>query len=349
MDPASAPAERRPAGWAIVLAFAIVYFTWGTTYFAIREGVRTLPPALFGGLRIGAAGVVLLAYLGLRGQSLRLVRRDLFLAAASGVLHFIGGNGLITFAERTLDSCAASVLAATTPVWIGLGETLWPRGERLTLRGWVGVLIGLAGVLVLLAPGLAAPASLLADAGPLLALASAACWSTGSLVLRHGRPGGSPVVSAAYQMALGGGGLALIGVLTGEVGRVTADSLTGAAVLAFLYLLILSSLIAFVAYTWLLRHVSAALVGTYAYVNPAVAVVVGWLLGGEAMTGWLVGGLAVILMGVALVRAGAAPRADGHLDKRPQPVPPRDGDGAQSPYWARMAEICRAARDWLTP
>src|SRR5262249_12751531 len=156
--------------------------------FAIKVGVRTLPPSLFGGLRIGSAGVVLLVALWLRGEPLRLARRDLLIAAASGALHFIGGHGLINLAEPTVDSRAASVLAATTPVWIGLGETLWPRGERLTARGWLGVLTGLAGVLLLLAPRLQAPTALLADAGPLLVLASAMCWSAGSLVLRHGRP-----------------------------------------------------------------------------------------------------------------------------------------------------------------
>jgi drug/metabolite transporter (DMT)-like permease len=304
MNHSGAQPERRPAAWIIVLAFLIVYLAWGTTYFAIREGVRTLPPALFGGLRIGSAGVILLLLLWLRGESLRLARRDLVIVTLSGVLHFVGGNGLITFAEETVDSGVTSVLASTTPLWIALGESLLPRGERLTLRGWTGVLVGLAGVLLLLAPRLQVPAALLADTGPLLVLASAACWSAGSLVLRHGRPGGSHFVSAAYQMALGGGGLALVGLIIGEVPRLTMASLTPTALWAFFYLLTVSSLIAFVAYTWLLRHVSASLTGTYAYVNPAVAVVVGWLLGGEAVTGWLVGGLVVVLIGVALVRSG---------------------------------------------
>jgi drug/metabolite transporter (DMT)-like permease len=326
MNRAGAPPERRPAVWAIALAFAIVYLTWGTTYFAIKEGVRTLPPCLFGGVRIGSAGFVLLVIIGLRGESLRLARRDLLIAAASGVLHFIGGNGLITFAEQTIDSGAASVLAATSPLWIGLGETLWPHGERLTARGWVGVLIGLVGVLLLLAPHLHTPAALLANVGPLLALGSAMCWSAGSLVLRHGRPGGSHVVSAAYQMALGGAGLTVVGLLTGEASRVSADSFTTAAVVSFFYLMIASSLIAFVAYTWLLRHVPAPLVGTYAYVNPAVAVVVGWLVGGEAMTGGLIGGLVVILAGVALVRTGGK---GSSLSRRPPSIVARNEESAR--------------------
>jgi drug/metabolite transporter (DMT)-like permease len=304
MNRATAAAERRPAAWALALAFAIVYVVWGTTYFAIKEGVRTLPPCLFGGVRIGSAGLLLFAYLGLRGESLRLPRRELLVAAAVGVLLFVGGNGLVTVAEETVDSGVASVLVATTPLWIALVEMLWPGGERLTARGWVGVLAGLAGVLVLLAPRLHEPQAFLRDLGPLLVLGSSCAWAVGSLILRRERRAGSHVVSAAYQMTLGGAGLALVGVCTGEVPRMTADRLTTNAVAAFFYLLVVSSLLTYLAYTWLLQHVSATLAGTYAYVNPAVAVLVGWLLGGEAVTGWLVGGMAIILGGVALVRTG---------------------------------------------
>jgi drug/metabolite transporter (DMT)-like permease len=304
MNRANAPAERRPAAWALALAFAVVYVVWGTTYFAIKEGVRTLPPGLFGGVRIASAGVLLFGYLWLRGQPLRLPRRELLVAAAVGILLFVGGNGLVTVAEQTLDSGAASVLIATTPLWIALAEMFWPGGERLTARGWVGVLTGLAGVLVLFVPQLRERDALLGNRGPFLVLGSSASWAVGSLLLRHERRGGSHLVSSAYQMVVGGSGLTLIGVLTGEVGQVTADRLTPGAVFAFFYLLVVSSLLAYLAYTWLLHHVSTTLVGTYAYVNPAVALLVGWLLGGETITGWLVGGLAVILAGVALVRAG---------------------------------------------
>jgi drug/metabolite transporter (DMT)-like permease len=304
MSDASVSTERRPAAWALALAFLIVYVVWGTTYFAIKEGVKTLPPALFGGVRIGSAGLLLLAYLALRGESLRLPRRGLFVAAVVGGFLFVGGNGLITYAELTIDSGAASVLIATTPLWIALAEMLWPGGERLTARGWAGVLTGLAGVPVLLAPHLGDPRALLHDRGPFLALTSSACWAVGSLVLRHERRAGSHLVSAAYQMTLGGAGLAFVGVLTGEGSRLTRDTLTPNAVFAFFYLLVVSSLLAYLAYTWLLQHVSAALAGTYAYVNPMVALLVGWLFGDETITTWLVGGMIVILAGVALVRAG---------------------------------------------
>ncbi len=300
----TAPAERRPAAWALVLAFSLVYVVWGTTYFAIKVGVHTLPACLFGGVRIGCAGLVLFAILWLRGESLRLPRRELLIAAVVGMLLFVVGNGLVTVAEKTVDSGVTSVLVATTPLWIALAEMFWPGGERLTLRGWVGLLMGLAGVLVLLAPQLHEPRTFLGNLGPLLVLGSASAWSVGSILLRRFRRPGSHFVSAAYQMVLGGGALALVGVVTGELPALTRDKFTPDAVLAFFYLLMVSSLVAFLAYIWLLQHVSATLAGTYAYVNPAVAVLVGWLLGKEPITGWLVGGMLVILAGVALVRAG---------------------------------------------
>src|SRR5262249_41002943 len=177
---------------------------------------EALPPALFGGVRVCLAGVVLLGFLALRGERLRPSRRDLASLALGGVLLFVCGNGLITLAERTVPSGVAAVLVATTPLWIALMEMLWPGGDRLTRRGWLGLRIGLAGVLLLLAPKLHDPADFLVDAGPLLVLGSAAFWSLGSLVLRYRSLGCSHLTAAAYQMILGGGSLTLLGLLLGE-------------------------------------------------------------------------------------------------------------------------------------
>jgi drug/metabolite transporter (DMT)-like permease len=328
-DPGSDPPRRRPAAWTLALAFGLVYMSWGTTFLAIKAGVRTLPPALFGGTRVAAAGLLLLGYLVLRREPLRLSRRDFLVTAAAGLLLFVGGNGLINVAEKTVDSGVASVLVATTPVLIALAEALWPWGERMTARGWLGVVVGLGGVLVLLVPRLRDPVAFFRDTGPLLVLGSATCWALGSVLLRYGRRGGSHLASAAYQLVIGGGTLALIGLGTGEAGRLTPDAFTPSAVFAFFYLLIVGSLVGFLAYTWLLQHVSATLAGTYAYVNPAVAVLVGWLLGGETVTGWIVGGLAVILAGVALVRSGGGGRRRGAAEEagRAAEFRPRAGAG----------------------
>ncbi len=297
----SAPAP--PAPWAILLAFTLVYLAWGTTYLAIREGVKQFPPGLFGGLRLTAAGLILFAFLALRGEPLRLRRRELFWVGLAGLLLFVGGNGLITVGERTVDSGVASILVATTPLWMGFIEMFWPGGERLSARGWTGLLIGLAGVVLLLTPKLQHPAQFLQDVGPFLVLGSALSWSVGSLVLRRHRSR-SHLAAAAYQMVLGGGIQTLIGLGMGEATELTPEKFTPGAVYAFFHLLVVGSLIGFVAYNWLLGHVSATLAGTYAYVNPVIAVLVGGLWG-EIIDGWVIGGMAVILAGVALVRTGA--------------------------------------------
>jgi drug/metabolite transporter (DMT)-like permease len=303
--------EHRPATWALVLAFAIIYLSWGTTYLAIKEGVKTLPPALFAGPRLCLAGLIIIAFMLIRRHSLRMPWRELGRMAVGATIMFVGGNGLITAAERTVDSGVASVLVATTPLFIALLEFVWPWGERLTLRGWLGLLIGMSGVVILLVPKLEHPSQFLQDHGPIMVLGSALCWAMGSLILRYGRRHGSHLAAAAYQMIIGGLGLTVIGLSIGELHEITPASFTPGAVFAFFYLLIVGSLLGFVAYTWLLGHVSAAMAGTYAYVNPIVAIFVGWLLANEEINGWIIGGMVVILAGVALVRTGGIrPRKD---------------------------------------
>lgn len=309
-DPAAA--HPRPAPWITLLALALVYLSWGTTYLAIREGVRTLPPGLFGGTRVALAGLVLLIWLLLRGQSVRLSGREFAWTWGVGSLLFVGGNGLITLAEKTVASGVASVLAATTPLWLALLETLWPRGERLTVAGWLGLLLGLVGVGVLWVGRPAGAHDAAGTWGPFLVLGSALLWSTGSSLHRHRRSPTPHLVGAAYQMLLGGGTLALLGLVCGEARGLEPEQFTPRAVFAFGYLLVVGSLVGFIAYTWLLQNVSAALAGTYAYVNPAIALLVGWLLAGEALTAPILGGMAVILAGVGLVRtAGALHRGRG--------------------------------------
>lgn len=298
-------ASSQPARWSLIVAFALVYVSWGTTYLAIKVGVKDLPPALFGGVRYVVAGVILFAFLAWRKESLYLTRRDLFWVGVSSLFLFVGGNGLINFAEKTVDSGVASIIVATTPLWLALLETVWPWGERLSVRGWIGVLIGLGGVLVLLTPRLRDPALFLQDLGPLMVIGSASAWAVGSFILRYQRRAGSPLTAAAYQMILGGASLTAIGLAVGECEQLTPDSFTPQAIFAFAYLLVVGSLVGFVAYTWLLARVSATLAGTYAYVNPVVAILVGWLLDGERITGWIIGGMVIILVGVSLVRTGA--------------------------------------------
>jgi drug/metabolite transporter (DMT)-like permease len=297
--------SSRPSPWSLLLAFGLVYISWGTTYLAIQEGVRTLPPGLFGGVRVGLAGLLLLAFIALRGGSIRLPRGEYLWATLVGMLMFVGGNGLLTAAEKTVPSGAAAVLVTTTPLWLALLETFWPRGEKLKGLGWAGLFLGSAGVLVLLWPRLEAPGTLLEDVGPLMVLGSSFCWSVGSFALRHRRARGDHLTTAGYHMALGGGALTILGLLMGEGAELSSASFTPEAIASFCYLLIVGSFVGFLAYTWLLQHVSSTLAGTHAYVNPVVALVVGAILAGEIVTWRIVGGMVVIFAGVALVRAGA--------------------------------------------
>ena len=326
----SSGSPRRPAKWALVLAFALIYLSWGTTYLAIKKGVESFPPALFGGVRVACAGLILLGFLAIRRQSLRITSRQFFWISLQGLLLFVGGNGLITFGEKSVPSGVASILAGTSPLWVALLEMIWPWGERLNWRGWLGLLAGLGGVVLLLAPKLQSPAQFWQDAGPLLVLGSAFAWALGSFVLRHHRSGVPHLAAAGYQMAIGGLTMCSIGLLMGEGGQFSAEQFTPASIYSFFHLLIVGSLIGFVAYNWLLRHVSTALAGTYAYVNPLVAILVGWLLDSEAITIWIASGMMVILAGVALVRQGTVPPRP---IQRPEPSPVPAKRPSPEPSW----------------
>jgi drug/metabolite transporter (DMT)-like permease len=319
-------AARRPGSWAVVLALASLYLSWGTTNLAIKVGVQTLPTCLFGGVRVFSAGLILFAYLALRGERLRLDSRDLLRLGLGGLCLFVMGNGLLTEGARTIPSGLASVLGATAPLWLALLEALWPWGERLTGRGWLGLFTGLAGLLVILAPSLQRFEGFWNDRGTGLVLISSFMWGLGSFLLRRRSSSGSPSTAAAYQMLIGGGALTLIGLSLGEARQITAESLTPQAIVAFFYLLVVGSLIGFIAFTWLMSRVPTPLASTYAYVNPLVAILVGWQLGNEELSAWLVAGMVIILVGVGLVRTGGVrlPRTPADLDgPARQPATPR--------------------------
>ncbi len=339
MKPSSQNSSPNSPTWSIALAFALVYLSWGTTYFAIRQGVHTekLPPALFGGVRVALAGWILLAYLRLRGEQLRMPRWELLWVALSGLLLFVGGNGLITFALGRVPSGITAILVSSTPLWMAVMEMAWPRGDRLAIRGWLGLFIGLGGVFLLLWPKAADSANWFQNAGPLWVIGSTLFWALGSLVLRYRKRTGSHLAAAAYQMILGGSSLTLVGIGLGEINELTPERLTWGAAVSFFYLLIVGSLIGFVAFNWLLGHVRATLVSTYAYVNPLVAILVGWLLGGEELSAQILIGMVIILAGVALVRSGGA-------TARQLETP-----GDQSPYRATKAESTRMAERSLIP
>lgn len=280
-----------------------VYLIWGSTYLAIRVAVETLPPFVSGAMRFVAAGVVLVAVLAVRRgwASLRITRGELAGSVAAGLLLLVGGNGLVVLAEtgpvgHAVPSGIAALLVATVPlVIVGLRAA---TGDR---PGWptvAGVLIGLAGLVVLVRPGSGSGVPL---GGALLVVGAAVAWSLGSFVSRWLPLPANAFVATSYQMGVGGLALAGIGAARGEWTQLHPASVSGRSWLAMAYLMVAGSLVAYTAYVWLLQSAPISLVSTYAYVNPAVAVVLGALLVAEPVTVNVVLGGAIIVAGVAVV------------------------------------------------
>jgi drug/metabolite transporter (DMT)-like permease len=297
------------------MAFLCIYLSWGTTYYVTGYAMQhaEMPPALFGGVRLVLAGVVLLVYQILRGSSVRFTFGDALRMLPISVCLFLMGNLLINLGQKKVSSGVAAVLIATTPLWIGLFGMAWPHGERLSWRGWVGLILGFAGIVVTMWPKLQDGFDVREDYPSLLVLASAAAWAIGSLLSRHITLKLSHLTSAGYQMIMGGSLQTALGTAMGEWPDFL-DKLSLHSIAAFVYLLIVGSLIGFVAFNWLLGHVSAAKVGTYAYVNPVIAILIGWVMGDTPVTSLLFAGIAVILVGVYLVRGDHVPSKEIELE-----------------------------------
>ena len=280
----------------VIAAFAIVYVVWGSTYLAIRVGVATLPPALFAGVRFLAAGLLLAAYARLTGKQFPRRRREWITITVAALLLLVGANGLVVWGEQWVPSNQAALIVATLALWMaGLGA-LGPQGESFSRRRLTGLLTGFAGVVVLMWP---TDGFVLEHFSAQLAILLAALsWAGGSIFMKRRRPSTPPLMAAAMQSLVAGVLLGTIGFAAGEAGRWTWE---GNALFALLYLVVFGSCIAYAAYLWLLHEVSPAALATYAYINPAVAVMLGWWLLGESLNGAQMAGMLVILLGVLLV------------------------------------------------
>jgi drug/metabolite transporter (DMT)-like permease len=284
----------------VIAAFAIVYVVWGSTYLAIRVVVETLPPFLSGGSRFVFAGALLYLFLKLRGfQS--PTRSQWRHSTVTGLLLLVGGNGLVMWAEKSVPSGLAALIIALTPVWFVLLEWLRPRGVRPDLRTIVGVVIGFAGVLMLVSGRADRSHTAAHWWGAAAILTAGLSWAGGSLYSKHTPNTGSPWMNAAAQMICGGAGLLVCGVLFGEPFRTNWAQVSGRSLFALAYLVVFGSWIAFSAYVWLLQASTPARISTYAYVNPVIAVFLGWLVLGEAVTPRIFGGALVILAGVITI------------------------------------------------
>ncbi len=315
----------RERGWLIPLAFAAIYLIWGSTYLAIRIAVETLPPFLMAGVRFALAGAVLYLWARLRGTE-RPTAAHWRAAATLGGLLLVGGNGLVSWAEIRVPSGPAALLVSTIPLFVVLLEWLGPRSIRVGRPSRLvalGVAAGLLGIALLVGPG-----DLLGEridpVGALVLVAAALSWSFGSAISRRLPQPGSPVLGTAMQMLAGGVLLLLTGAGLGEIPRLELAAVSIDSLLALAYLIVFGSLIAFTAYVYLLKTVAIAKVATYAYVNPVVALLLGWALAGEALSPRTLLASAVILGAVILITTRRraprrAPAGDGATEPRPSP------------------------------
>jgi drug/metabolite transporter (DMT)-like permease len=281
----------------VALNFVSVYTLWGSTYLAIRFGVQDLPPALMAGTRFLVAGAMLFGWL--RWRRVRLPPRSLLPPiAVTGLLLLFCGNWFVTWAELTVPSGMAAVIVANLPFFVAAIEACRSDGERLSGAGVLGLAIGFAGMLVLMWPKLASSGhKRLGDfRGEFLLLAANLCWAYGSSYARRHVRGIAPLMGVALEMLIAGAALTSVGLLLGEAPRY---HLTLRAALALTWLIVAGSLCGYSSYIWLLHHVPAAKVSTYAYVNPIIAVFLGWLVLGETLDSRMA--LGIILGGVAVV------------------------------------------------
>lgn len=284
----------------ILAAYLTVSLVWGSTYLAIRVGVQRFPPALFGGIRFLVAGSVLLLLALAIGGRLPRRARDWATSALVGFLLLTVGNGLVVWAEQSVESGLTAILIVTGALWMALFDALIPGSEvRPTLRQAAGLLLGFTGtVLLIWGDGSSlGPTGLL---GPLALVVASASWALGSIVSKRRPVETGPYMNAALQMLVGGGGLTLIGLLTGETGRVAVSA---AAVGAIAYLIVFGSLVAYTSYVYLLRHAAPTFIGTHVYVNTVVAVLLGWVVLDEHVTARTFVAMGVILSSVVWVRS----------------------------------------------
>jgi drug/metabolite transporter (DMT)-like permease len=310
--------------YRVWVALVTVYVVWGSTYLGIRYAIGAdtgqpgLPPLLMAGTRYVLAGALLFAYAARRpavdGAPDPLGRRQWLACGVVGTLLLLGGNGLVTLAERHVASGIAAVIIALVPIWTALIGLVVGR-ERLPKVGVGGLAIGFAGAFVLANP---AGAGHLPAGGTLMLLAATLSWSAGSYYGRSAPVPRRPLVMTAMEMLTGGAAMTLVSVVSGDAFTLHLGSVGWKAWVAYAYLVVIGSMVAFTAYVWLLRNAQLSLVTTYAYVNPAVAVLLGALFLGERLTTRALVASALILVGVGLVVSSRTP--DAVVEEEPGPA-----------------------------
>lgn len=285
-----------PAVWA---ALGAIYLVWGATYLGMEVAMETLPPFLMASLRFLLAGAILFAVFRPRE---RPTLRHWLSAAVVGSFLLVGGNAIVAFAQQRIDSGVAALIVATMPLWLATFDFA-AHGRRLRPQALVGVAVGFAGIALLIRPG--GNIDLL---GALICLAAPISWTIGSLYARGARLPSSPLLGSGMEMLAGGALLAVVGYASGE--RLDVGAVSARSWIALSALVVFGSIVAYSCYVWLLTVAPTDLVGTYAYVNPVIAVLLGAAFLGEAVTLWvLLAGAAIVVSVALIVRAQRAPPA----------------------------------------
>jgi drug/metabolite transporter (DMT)-like permease len=290
----------QPRAWKVLLAFAIIYLVWGSTFLAIRVGVREVPPFLLAGMRFLVAGLLLYGWTRMRGTP-SPTPREWGSASMLAILIFVFDYGLLFWAEKRVPSGVAAVVLATIPVFMALGEIVFLRTQRLTMRLGLALLLGVAGVAVLVGHTASLGEAPIDTAGACALLVAAVSWSVATSLIRKLALPAAKAMSSGAQMLVGGVLLLMAAMLLGEFSGFHPQSVSRGAWLALAYLIVAGSIIGFTAYVWLIHHESPTKVGTYAYVNPVVAVLVGYFLGGEAVGPRTIAGTLLVLVSVVVI------------------------------------------------
>jgi drug/metabolite transporter (DMT)-like permease len=299
----------KPRSWQVLLAFAIVYFVWGSTFLAIRVGVREVPPFLLAGMRFLVAGIVLYGSMRARGTRSPALR-EWGAASLLGVLIFVLDYGLLFWAEKRVPSGIAAVMMATIPTFMALSEIFILRTQRLSARLAIALLLGLGGVAVLVSRTLSIGEIPIDPAGACALIVAATSWSVASALTRKLPLPAAKTMSSASQMLAGGVLLLLTAALLGEFRGFHIQAVSRGAWVALAYLIVAGSIVAFTAYVWLIHHESPTRVGTYAYVNPAVAVLLGYCLGGEPIGPRTIAGTLLVLVSVVVITSTPAKKPE---------------------------------------
>jgi drug/metabolite transporter (DMT)-like permease len=292
--------ERKHRMW-IVIAFAAVYIFWGSTYMGIAVAVRDIPPMLMAGTRFFIAGLAVLAFCALTGRRVAVNRRDFIHLSIVGLLLLSWANVVLAWAEQYVASGLAALIVSIVPLWFLVLDRAILRGPQPSTRALIGLALGIVGVVVLLWPKIATVrfgGTNIELIAAISLLFSSGAWALGSVLSKKWRWNVDPFTATGWQMAVAGAVNLVFAAVLGDYGRA---NWTTPGMLAVAYLIVFGSWVGYTAYIWLLEHVSTSKVSTYAYVNPVVAVLLGWAFLGERVTGYLIAGAIIIVPAVALV------------------------------------------------